>query len=216
MSEQGIPVAREGIVREHIVGSFHGPGIDPPSLDDGDTAYGWVSQSDDVTPERITSAAVLVPIVERSEGMTVLLTQRTAHLRSHAGQISFPGGKSEPHDGSAEDTALREAEEEIGLPRDRVEIVGRLGQRTTGTGFHVTPVVGLIEPTVALVPDPGEVATIFEVPLPFVLDLDNHKIETRLIKGLERQFYVMPYNGYYIWGLTARLLVALRNTLGKS
>ena len=216
MSEQGILVARKGIVREHIVGSFHGPGIDPPSLDDGDTAYGWASQSDDVTPERITSAAVLVPIVERAEGMTVLLTQRTAHLRSHAGQISFPGGKSEPHDGSAEDTALREAEEEIGLPRDRVEIVGRLGQRTTGTGFHVTPVVGLIEPTVDLVPDPGEVATIFEVPLPFVLDPDNHKIETRLIKGLERQFYVMPYNGYYIWGLTARLLVALRNTLGKS
>jgi 8-oxo-dGTP pyrophosphatase MutT (NUDIX family) len=210
MSEQ------DGVVaRERIVGSFHGPGIDPPSLDDGDTAYGWVSQSDDVKPERITAAAVLVPIVERPEGMTVVLTQRTAHLRSHAGQISFPGGKTEPHDESAEDTALRESEEEIGLPRDRVEVIGRLGKRTTGTGFHVTPVVGLIEPTVELVPDPGEVETIFEVPLPYVLDSGNHKIETRLIKGLERQFYVMPYNGYYIWGLTARLLVALRNTLGK-
>jgi 8-oxo-dGTP pyrophosphatase MutT (NUDIX family) len=210
MSEQDGAVARE-----RIVGSFHGPGIDPPSLDDGDTAYGWVSQSDDVKPERITAAAVLVPIVERPEGMTVVLTQRTAHLRSHAGQISFPGGKTEPHDESAEDTALRESEEEIGLPRDRVEVIGRLGKRTTGTGFHVTPVVGLIEPTVELVPDPGEVETIFEVPLPYVLDSGNHKIETRLIKGLERQFYVMPYNGYYIWGLTARLLVALRNTLGK-
>ena len=203
------------VARERILGSFHGPGIDPPSLDDGDTAYGWVSQSDDVKPERITAAAVLVPIVERPEGMTVVLTQRTAHLRSHAGQISFPGGKTEPHDESAEDTALRESEEEIGLPRDRVEVIGRLGKRTTGTGFHVTPVVGLIEPTVELVPDPGEVETIFEVPLPYVLDSGNHKIETRLIKGLERQFYVMPYNGYYIWGLTARLLVALRNTLGK-
>ena len=210
MSEQDGAVARE-----RIVGSFHGPGIDPPSLDDGDTAYGWVSQSDDVKPERITAAAVLVPIVERPEGMTVVLTQRTAHLRSHAGQISFPGGKTEPHDESAEDTALRESEEEIGLPRDRVEVIGRLGKRTTGTGFHVTPVVGLIEPTVELVPDPGEVETIFEVPLPYVLDSGNHKIETRLIKGLERQFYVMPYSGYYIWGLTARLLVALRNTLGK-
>jgi 8-oxo-dGTP pyrophosphatase MutT (NUDIX family) len=220
MSEQGIPMVPGGngadrIVREHIIGAFHGPGIDPPSLDEGDSSYGWVSQSEDVTPDRITPAAVLVPIVERSEGMTILLTQRTAHLRSHAGQISFPGGKSEPHDGSAEDTALREAEEEIGLPRDQVEIIGRLGRRTTGTGFHVTPVVGLIEPTVTLVPDPGEVETIFEVPLPFVLDPENHKIETRLIKGLERQFYVMPYNGHYIWGLTARLLVALRNTLGK-
>lgn len=201
--------------RGQIVGAFHGPGIDPPALDDGDTAYGWVSQSADVKPERITSAAVLVPIVDRAEGMTVLLTQRTTHLRSHAGQISFPGGKTEPHDGSAEDTALRESEEEIGLRRESVEIIGRLGKRTTGTGFHVTPVVGLVDPTVELVPDPGEVATIFEVPLPYVLDPRNHRIETRLIKGLERQFYVMPYDGYYIWGLTARLLVALRNTLGK-
>ena len=211
----GDHIVRHHILREQIVGAFHGPGIDPPSLEEGEGAYGWVSQSEEVKPKRITPAAVLVPIVERPEGMTILLTRRTAHLRSHAGQISFPGGKSEPHDTSAEDTALREAEEEIGLPRERVEIIGRLGQRTTGTGFHVTPVVGLIEPTVELVPDPGEVETIFEVPLPFVLDPDNHRIETRLIKGLERQFYVMPYNGHYIWGLTARLLVALRNTLGK-
>lgn len=210
MSERDV-----GMARDHILGAFHGPGIDPPSLDDGDTAYGWVAQSEDVTPDRITSAAVLVPIVDRPAGMTVLLTQRTAHLSSHAGQISFPGGKTEPHDGSAEDTALRESEEEIGLRREHVEIVGRLGKRTTGTGFHVTPVVGLIKPEASLVPDPGEVETIFEVPLPYVLDPDNHRIETRLIKGLERQFYVMPYDGYYIWGLTARLLVALRNTLGK-
>ena len=215
MSEQGDAAVRGPIVREHIVRAVHGPGIDPPSPETEDTPYGWVSQSEDVKPKRITPAAVLVPIVERPEGMTVLLTRRTAHLRSHAGQISFPGGKSEPHDTSAEDTALREAEEEIGLPREQVEIIGRLRQRTTGTGFHVTPVVGLIEPAVALVPDPGEVETIFEVPLPFVLDPENHRIETRLIKGLERQFYVMPYEGHYIWGLTARLLVALRNTLGK-
>ena len=211
MSEQDVAVARD-----RVVGAFHGPGIDPPSLDDGDTVYGWVSQSEDVKPKRITAAAVLVPILERPEGMTVLLTQRTAHLRNHAGQISFPGGKTEPDDESAEDTALRESEEEIGLPRDRVEVVGRLGKRITGTGFHVTPVVGLIQPTVELVPDPGEVENIFEVPLPYVLDPRNHKIETRLIKGLERQFYVMPYDGHYIWGLTARLLVALKNTLGKS
>lgn len=200
-------------MRDHIVGSFDGPGIDPPSLDDGDEAYGWVSQSADVKPDRITPAAVLIPLVQRSEGITVLMTQRTAHLNSHAGQISFPGGKTETHDRDAEDTALRETEEEIGLAREHIELIGRLGTRTTGTGFHVTPIVGLIGKPVELTPDPGEVETIFEVPLPYVLDPANHKIETRLIKGLERQFYVMPYEGYYIWGLTARLLVALRNTL---
>ena len=159
-------------------------------------------------------ALVLVPLVERPEGMTVLLTQRTAHLNSHAGQVSFPGGKTEPYDEHAEDTALRETEEEIGLPREHVELIGRLGTRTTGSGFRVTPVVGLIRPPDDFRPDPGEVETIFEVPLPFVLDPENHKTETRLIEGLERQFYVMPYENFYIWGLTARLLVALRNTLG--
>jgi 8-oxo-dGTP pyrophosphatase MutT (NUDIX family) len=202
--------------RDQIIGAFRGPGIDPPSLDDGDTAYGWVSQSDNVTPDRITPAAVLIPIVERPAGLTVLLTQRTANLRSHAGQISFPGGKTEPQDLTAEDTALRESEEEIGLLREHVEIVGRLGKRTTGTGYHVTPVVGLVGPSIQLVLDPSEVESFFEVPLAYVLDPDNHKIETRLMKGLEREFYVMPYNGHYIWGLTARLLVALGNTLGNS
>ena len=201
-------------MRRHIVGAFDGPGIEPPSLDDGDEAYGWVSQDKDVKPTRITSAAVLVPLVERPEGMTVLLTQRTAHLNSHAGQVSFPGGKTEPYDEHAEDTALRETEEEIGLPREHVELIGRLGTRTTGSGFRVPPVVGLIRPPDVFRPDPGEVETIFEVPLPFVLNPDNHRTETRLIKGLEREFYVMPYENFYIWGLTARLLVALKNTLG--
>ena len=198
-------------IRDHIVGAFHGPGIDPPSLNDGE--YGWIAQDDDVKPGRVRSAAVLVPLVERPEGITVLLTQRTAHLKSHAGQVSFPGGKVEPYDDSAEETALRETEEEIGLPREHVEIIGRLGTRTTGSGFHVTPVVGLIRQPVEFDPDPGEVESIFEVPLPFVLNPINHKFETRLIKGLERQFYVMPYDNFYIWGLTARLLVALKNTL---
>ena len=93
---------------------------------------------------------------------------------------------------------------------------GRLGRRTTGTGFQVTPVVGVVRPPFDLAPDPGEVDTIFEVPLSFVLDSANHKTETRLIQGLEREFYVMPYGEFYIWGLTARLLVALRNTLGAT
>jgi 8-oxo-dGTP pyrophosphatase MutT (NUDIX family) len=202
--------------REHILGSFAGPGIDPPSLDDSDTAYGWVSQEKDFTPERVVSAAVLIPLVDRPDGMTVLLTQRTPHLKSHGGQVSFPGGKTEDHDDTAEDTALRESEEEIGLSRLHVDLVGRLGQRTTGSGFQVTPVVGLIQPHATFEPDPGEVETIFEVPLSFVLDAGNHKIETRLIQGIERRFYAMPYDDFYIWGLTARLLVALRNTLNGS
>jgi len=199
--------------RDGIVACFHGPGIDPPSLDNGDDVYGWVSQSGKDLPDRITPAAVLVPLVERHAGTNIVLTQRPSHLNSHAGQVSFPGGKVEKADAHAEDTALREAEEEIGLPRCQVDVVGRLGTRTTGSGFKVTPVVGIVDPAAAFVPDPGEVATIFEVPLDFVLDNLNHKIETRLIRGVERQFYVLPFQDYYIWGLTARLLVALSATL---
>lgn len=198
---------------ERIRAAFEGPGIDPAPLDDGDNGFGWLPQTPEVPPQRIVDAAVLVPLVEHAGEPTVLLTQRTSHLKSHAGQISFPGGKTEPHDASPEDTALRETEEEIGLARDAIEVVGRLGRRTTGSGFHVTPVVGLVRPNMALTPDPGEVETIFEVPLSFVLDPANHKTETRLIRGVEREFFVMPYRDFYIWGLTARLLVALSNTL---
>lgn len=199
--------------RDLILSAFKGPGIDPPPLDPADDGYGWLSQDKDFRPDRITQAAVLLPLVDHPGGMTVLLTRRTSHLRSHAGQVSFPGGKSERHDASPEETALRETEEEIGLSRERVDLVGRLGRRTTGSGFQVTPVVGIVRPPFDLVPDPGEVDTIFEVPLDFVLDPANHKMETRLIKGIEREFYAMPYGEFYIWGLTARLLVALSNTL---
>ncbi len=198
--------------RDRIAAAFAGPGIDPPALDT-DEGFGWLQQEPEVRPKRITEAAVLVPLVEHADGMTVLLTRRTSHLKSHAGQVSFPGGKTEGYDDSAEDTALRETEEEIGLVRERIEVVGRLGRRTTGTGFQVTPVVGLVQPPFDLTPDPGEVETIFEVPLSFVLDPANHKTETRLIRGTEREFYVMPWNDFYIWGLTARLLVALKDTL---
>ena len=200
-------------LRDRVISAFEGPGIDPPPLDSTDDGYGWLKQDKDFRPDRITQAAVLVPLVDRAHGMSVLLTRRTSHLRSHAGQVSFPGGKSESHDASPEETALRETEEEIGLGRDRIEVIGRLGRRTTGSGFQVTPVVGLVQPPFDLVPDPGEVETIFEVPLEFVLDPANHKMETRLIKGIEREFFVMPYRDFYIWGLTARLLVSLSNTL---
>ena len=199
--------------RDQVIGAFDGPGIDPPSLDGQGDTYGWVSQDRESLPKRITPAAVLVPLVERDDGMTVLLTQRPGHLKSHAGQVSFPGGKTEPHDATAEDTALRETEEESGLSREKVDLIGRLGQRTTGSGFKVTPVVGLIQPPFETVPDPGEVEAVFEVPLSFVLDPSNQKIETRFIRGIDHQFYVLPFENFYIWGLTARLLVALRDTL---
>ena len=208
MPNAGMPVSRT-----HIMGAFDGPGIDPPSLDEEGDTYGWVAQDRTSLPDRITPAAVLVPLIEREEGMTVLLTQRPRHLKSHPGQISFPGGKTEPHDQTPEDTALRETEEEIGLPREKIDIVGRLGQRTTGSGFKVTPVVGLIKPPLDTIPDPQEVESIFEVPLSFVLNQANQKIETRFIRGIDHQFYVLLFENFYIWGLTARLLVALRDTL---
>ncbi len=194
--------------RERLTSLFEGPGIDQAPLED-EMRYGWLSQSPDVRPDRLTAAAVLVPLIDHPGNLSVLLTRRTSHLRSHPGQVSFPGGKVEERDATAEDTALRETREEIGLEPDRIEVLGRLGQRTTGTGYQVTPVVGLVQPPLSLKPDPNEVEKIFEVPLSFVIDRRNHKVETRYQKGVERRFYVMPYGEFYIWGLTARLLVAL-------
>jgi 8-oxo-dGTP pyrophosphatase MutT (NUDIX family) len=160
------------------------------------------------------AAAVLVPLVSRAEGFTVILTQRTSDLKAHAGQISFPGGRTEPADASAEDAALREAEEEIGLPRRQVEILGRLDPYRTVTGFDVTPVVGAITPPLALKPDPTEVADIFEVPLAFFLDAANHQRHTRVVAdGAIRAYYAMPYGDRYIWGATAGMLLNLYEVL---
>ena len=157
-------------------------------------------------PVKMVDAAVLVPLIDRSDGMTVLLTQRAADMKSHAGQISFPGGRFEAADTSPEDTALRETEEEIGLPRSKIHILGRLNTRETGSGFRVVPVVGLIQPPFKLHLHPDEVAGVFEVPLDFVMEPGNHRLERRIQNGVEREFYVMPYNEHHVWGLTARLL----------
>lgn len=164
-------------------------------------------------PGPLTPAAVLVPLIDRLAGMTVLLTQRTAHLSDHASQISFPGGRIESADKSPQEAALREAFEEIGLPPDRVAPVGRLDDYETRTGFLIHPIVGIIEPPFSLTPDPFEVADVFEVPLSFILDRNNHRIECRVYKGYERQFYVLPYEGRYIWGATAGILVNLYDVL---
>lgn len=156
-----------------------------------------------------TPAAVLVPIVDHPAGLTVIFTQRTVHLKAHSGQVSFPGGRAEPGDPTPEHTALREAQEEIGLALERVEVLARLPEYHTRTGFRVTPVVGLLTPPVALMPDPGEVEEVFEVPLAFLLDPRNHERETRELQGRMRAYYVMRYGKRIIWGATAGMLVSL-------
>jgi len=153
-----------------------------------------------------TPASVLVPLVLRPHGLTLLLTQRTAHLTDHPGQISFPGGRAEAYDADAVDTALRESEEEIGLARRHVEILGALPRYLTGTGYCVTPVVGLIAPPFEVVADPSEVEAIFEVPLAFLMDGAHHQRLSMELPGGRRSFYAMPYEGYYIWGATAGML----------
>lgn len=169
--------------------------------------------AEDAVPERLTPAAVLVPVIERPQGLTVLFTQRAAHLNDHAGQVSFPGGRCEPSDPSPVFTALRETEEEIGLDPARVEVLGLLPEYRTGTGFTVTPVVGLVRPPFDLDPDSFEVAEVFETPLDFLLDPANHQRHSMEIGGVVRHYYAMPYEGYFIWGATAGMLVSLYRLL---
>jgi 8-oxo-dGTP pyrophosphatase MutT (NUDIX family) len=164
----------------------------------------------------LTPAAVLVPIVLHEAELTVLFTQRTAQLRAHSGQVSFPGGRAEPHDPSPECTALRETEEEIGLARERIEVIGRLGSYCTRTGYCVTPVVGLVRPPLELRPDAREVQEVFEVPLSFLLDPGNHQRHSRVWQGETRWFFAIPFGERYIWGATAGMLVAFYRRLAAS
>ena len=160
-----------------------------------------------------TPAAVLVPLINRQAGVTVMLTQRTAHLNDHAGQISFPGGRVEEGDADRIQTALREAEEETGLDRSTVQIVGSLPDYDIPTGFRVTPIVGWIEPPVSFDPDPFEVAEVFEVPLEHFLDPSNHQRHSDVVNGRRRNYYAMPYQQRHIWGATAGMLFALYRAL---
>ncbi len=159
------------------------------------------------------AAAVLVPIVVRATGLTVLLTQRTAHLRDHAGQVSFPGGRCEAEDASPVDTALRESSEEVGVEPTQVEVLGTLPDYFTGTGFRVTPVVGLVTPPLNLRLDDFEVAEAFESPLDFLLDAANYRRESVEIAGQLRTYWAVPWQEYFIWGATAGMLVSLRESL---
>lgn len=159
-------------------------------------------------------ASVLVPLVQRDE-LTVLFTRRTAHLTDHPGQISFPGGRAEPEDANAVATALREAQEEIGLAPHFVDVLGQLPTYTTGTSFIVTPVVGIVRPGFSLTADPFEVAEVFEVPLAFLMDPANHRWHEADFGGRRREFLSMPWTGldaagqsqqYFVWGATAAMV----------
>jgi 8-oxo-dGTP pyrophosphatase MutT (NUDIX family) len=158
---------------------------------------------------RVTEAAVLVPLVNRDAGVQVLLTQRTEHLRDHAGQISFPGGRVEPEDRDREATALREMAEEIGLAAEHVTLLGRLPGYEIPSGFRITPVVGWIEPPFTVVPDVFEVADIFEAPLAHFLDPANYQRREYHFRGRHRHYLAIPYEGRYIWGATAGMLYSL-------
>jgi 8-oxo-dGTP pyrophosphatase MutT (NUDIX family) len=158
-------------------------------------------------PEDLIAASVLVPLVARATGLTVLLTQRTLHLEKHAGQVSFPGGHVEPDDFDYVATALRETEEETGLERRFVRVIGALDECRTGTGYRIVPVLGVVQPGFALAADAREVDAIFEVPLAYLFDPRNHRREGRHFRGQWREFYVMQYGDRRIWGATAAMLV---------
>jgi len=164
-------------------------------------------------PERQVPAAVLVPLVERATGLTILLTQRAATLKDHAGQISFPGGRIEPEDPDAWHAALREAHEEIGLLPGLVEFAGYLPDHRVITGFRVTPVVGFVSPEYELRIAEAEVHDVFEVPLDFILDAANHKSRRRTLGGLVVEVHDIPYGDRNIWGATAGMLMTLRRML---
>lgn len=169
-----------------------------------------VLPGEDAPLDALTPAAVLFGIVAHPEGEpTVLLTKRTAHLRDHPGQISFPGGRIEAEDQSPLHAALREAEEEIGLPASQVDVLGYLPEYRTGTGFRVIPVVARIRPPLVLRPDPFEVAEVFEVPLAFLLDPQNHERHEAHYRGALRAFHAMTYGPYFIWGATAGMIMSL-------
>lgn len=162
---------------------------------------------------KLREAAVLIPIIEQQNEPQVLLTQRASHLSKHAGQISFPGGRSEPSDPDLSYTALRETQEEVGLAPETFELVGALPRYVTGTGFAISPFVGLARGPLATQPDPSEVDEIFEVPLAFLLDPSNHQRHSRIWQGQTRYFWAIPYRERYIWGATAGILVNLSRLL---
>ena len=182
-----------------------------PKRGDYDLNPAW---RDAVPVERaLRPAAVLVPIIERKVGLHVLFTRRADHLPAHPGQVSFPGGRANADDADAVATALRETEEEVGLSRTFVAVVGALDHYETGTGFAIKPIVAFVREGFDLTADASEVAEIFEVPLRFLMDPINHERHMRVWQGRERHFYAMNFDGHYIWGATAGMLINLYERL---
>lgn len=163
---------------------------------------------DVVLPEgrKLRPAAVLVGVLDAADGPRLILTKRSSKLAHHPGQIAFPGGKIDEGDADAEAAALREAREEIGLTSEQVQILGRLPEHETVTGYRVIPVLAKVSGPVTFAAEPGEVAEVFTVPLAHVLDPTNFATEGRRWRGTRRQYYVVPWGPYYIWGATARIL----------
>nr|WP_157017002.1 CoA pyrophosphatase [Mesorhizobium xinjiangense] len=163
--------------------------------------------------QKLRDAAVLVPVVDRPQGATLLLTRRTDTMRNHSGQIAFPGGRIDPDDGSPEDAALRETDEEIGLKRGFINLAGRMPDYVTGSGYRIAPVLATVRPGFSLTINPDEVDEAFEVPLEFLMDPANHRRDSRIWQDRERFFHTMPYGERYIWGITAGMIHMLYERL---
>jgi 8-oxo-dGTP pyrophosphatase MutT (NUDIX family) len=188
---------------------------DTPPLEELLTADDLEKQRVAASGGSLTPAAVLLLVVNRPGEPTVVFTQRTAHLADHAGQISFPGGRMEEGDEGPAHTALREAREEVGIDPALVDILGELPDYHTSTGYRVRPVVGWMEPPLEYAPDPYEVADVFEVPLGFLLETANHRYESAFYKGRLRHYWAMPWQGRFIWGATAGMLVTFQRIVGR-
>jgi 8-oxo-dGTP pyrophosphatase MutT (NUDIX family) len=167
----------------------------------------------DMKAARYKDAAVLIGLRERGGECSVILTERAGHLAKHAGQVVFPGGKIDPEDASPEAAALREAQEEIGLDPANVEVLGRLPDYLTGTGYRIKPVLALVDPDVRFAPNPEEVDAVFETPFPYLMDLSNYRRESRVWQGIERHYYTMDWDGHLIWGVTAGIIRMMRERL---
>lgn len=187
---------------DHVIWALqHGPAVTSSDFDLNQDNGNWFPTSGVLRP-----AAVLVPLIQRSQGLNVILTKRASHLKHHPGQIAFPGGKVDDGDADTQAAALREAQEEIGLSPQNVQVLGALPFHHTVTSFQVTPIVGRVVADFQPKPEAGEVAEVFEVPLRFLADPTNFIVEGRFWGGKKRRYYTVPFGPYYIWGATARIL----------